>query len=84
VIGFLVVQAFALGGYIVKLNYDLEEAKRFPRPGTGTYQIDPGDASAVGTWPPSRLEFQMKDEIARNTISSLEERVKKLENLHTQ
>ena len=40
-------------------------------PGTGTYTIDMGDPAATNTWPPTRMEFNMKDQMARNQIDAL-------------
>ena len=42
-----------------------------PKPGTGTYTIDMGDPAATNTWPPTRMEFNMKDQMARNQIDQI-------------
>ena len=46
---------------------DLEK----PKPGTGIYTIDMGDPAATNTWPPTRMEFNMKDQMARNKIDAV-------------
>ena len=42
--------------------------------GDGVYSVDP-----KGTWPPSRGEYKMKDEMSRNKIMVLEEKIEDLE-----
>ena len=42
--------------------------------GDGVYSVDPS-----GTWPPSRGEYKMKDEMSRNKIMVLEEKIEDLE-----
>ena len=49
----------------------VEQALELPKPGTGTYTIDMGDPAATNTWPPTRMEFNMKDQMARNQIDQL-------------
>ena len=41
--------------------------------GDGVYSVDP-----TGTWPPSRGEYKMKDEMSRNKIMVLEEKIQDL------
>jgi len=53
------------------LEIKVEEALEKPKPGTGTYTIDMGDPAASNTWPPTRMEFNMKDQMARNQIDGL-------------
>jgi hypothetical protein len=43
--------------------------------GDGVYSVDP-----TGTWPPSRGEYKMKDEMSRNKLIVLEEKIEDLEN----
>ncbi len=50
------------------LEVKVQEALEKPLPGTGTYMIDMGDPAATQTWPPTRMEFNMKDQMARNQI----------------
>ena len=42
--------------------------------GDGVYSVDPS-----GTWPPSRGEYKMKDEMSRNKLIVLEEKIEDLE-----
>ena len=53
------------------LEIKVEKALELPKPGTGTYVIDMGDPAASNTWPPTRMEFNMKDQMARNKIDAL-------------
>ena len=53
------------------LEVKVQEALEKPLPGTGTYMIDMGDPAATQTWPPTRMEFNMKDQMARNQIDML-------------
>ena len=55
----------------VELEDKVEKALEMPKPGTGTYTIDMGDPAASNTWPPTRMEFNMKDQMARNQIDQL-------------
>jgi hypothetical protein len=41
--------------------------------GDGVYSVDPS-----GTWPPSRGEYKMKDEMSRNKIVVLEKELEEL------
>ena len=52
---------------------DLENT--FTPIGDGVYTVDPNS-----TWPPSRGEYKMKDEMSRNKIMVLEEKIEDLEN----
>ena len=62
----------------VELESKVEQALELPKPGTGTYMIDMGDPAATQTWPPTRMEFNMKDEMARQKIDRV---IKDLEEL---
>tara|TARA_B100001094_G_scaffold127073_1_gene123098 strand:+ start:113 stop:457 length:345 start_codon:yes stop_codon:yes gene_type:complete len=53
------------------LEVKVQEALEKPKPGTGIYTIDMGDPAATNTWPPTRMEFNMKDQMARNKIDIL-------------
>ena len=55
----------------MELEIKVQEALELPKPGTGTYTIDMGDPAASQTWPPSRMEFNMKDQMARNQIDMI-------------
>ena len=53
---------------MVELDKRLTELEnRFTPIGDGVYSVDP-----TGTWPPSRGEYKMKDEMSRNKIVVLE------------
>ena len=54
-----------------ELEAKVEKALELPKPGTGIYTIDMGDPAATNTWPPTRMEFNMKDQMARNQIDGL-------------
>jgi len=69
-IAIAVVIATFVGGYY-KLHSDIEEAKQLPRPGKGVYIVDAADANAKETWPASRSEYNMKDQLARQTLIQL-------------
>ena len=66
---------FGLMATIISKFVDLEDkvqqALESPKPGTGTYTIDMGDPAATNTWPPTRMEFNMKDQMARNKIDAV-------------
>ena len=62
----------------VELETKVQEALEKPKPGTGTYTIDMGDPAASQTWPPTRMEFNMKDEMARQKIDNI---IKELDEL---
>ena len=55
----------------VELENKVANALEEPKPGTGTYTIDMGDPAASQTWPPTRMEFNMKDEMARQKIDNV-------------
>ena len=67
-----------INGKFMELEQKVEEALEKPKPGTGTYTIDMGDPAATQTWPPTRMEFNMKDQMARNKIDQV---IKDLEDL---
>ena len=56
----------------------IDDAKKLPKPGVGTYSVDLGDPSAKGSWPPSRNEYKMKDELSRQMILKIQEDIKEL------
>ena len=62
-----------------ELESQVEKALELPKPGTGTYTIDMGDPAASNTWPPTRMEFNMKDQMARNQIDAL---IKEIEEMN--
>ena len=53
------------------LEIKVQDALEKPKPGTGIYTIDMGDPAATNTWPPTRMEFNMKDQMARNQINAV-------------
>ena len=61
----------SINSKFVDLESKVQEALEKPKPGTGTYTIDMGDPAASNTWPPTRMEFNMKDQMARNQIDQL-------------
>ena len=54
-----------------ELETKVQQALELPKPGTGIYTIDMGDPAATNTWPPTRMEFNMKDQMARNQINAI-------------
>ena len=62
-----------------ELESKVEQALELPKPGTGINTIDMGDPAATNTWPPTRMEFNMKDQMARNQIDML---VKEIEEIN--
>ena len=54
-----------------ELESQVQKALELPKPGTGTYTIAMGDPAATNTWPPTRMEFNMKDQMARNQINAI-------------
>ena len=65
--------------FYVQIQADIEEAKLLPKIGTGNYMIDAGDPSAVNTYPPTRVEFNMKDQMSRMTLDQLVKKVEEME-----
>ena len=61
-----------------ELETKVQKALELPKPGTGIYTIDMGDPAATNTWPPTRMEFNMKDQMARNQIDALVKEVDEL------
>ena len=61
-----------------ELESKVQQALELPKPGTGIYTIDMGDPAATNTWPPTRMEFNMKDQMARNQIDALVKEVDEL------
>ena len=70
----IVVVLFSAFGFYYKLMGEIEEAKLLPKTGNGLYSVDPQT-----TWPPSRGEYKMKDEMSRNKLIVLEEKIEDLE-----
>lgn len=78
-LGSIITGIAVIIGFYYMIMGEIEEAKELPVPGTGAYFVNPGDPSAKETWPPSRNEYKMKDEMARLTIMELEEEIEELE-----
>ena len=60
-------------GFYYKLMGEIEEAKLLPKTGNGVYSVDPQT-----TWPPSRNEYKMRDDLQVNKIKVLENDVEEL------
>ena len=69
----------SINSKFVDLEIKVQEALEKPVPGTGTYTIDMGDPAATNTWPPTRMEFNMKDQMARNKIDAV---IKEIEDIN--
>ena len=61
----------SINSKFTELETKVQQALELPKPGTGTYTIDMGDPAATNTWPPTRMEFNMKDQMARNQINAV-------------
>ena len=61
----------SINSKFTELETKVQQALELPKPGTGTYTIDMGDPAATNTWPPTRMEFKMKDQMARNQIDQI-------------
>ena len=59
---------------MIEMDKRLTELEnRFTPIGDGVYTVDPNS-----TWPPSRGEYKMKDEMSRNKIVVLEKEIEEL------
>ena len=61
----------SINSKFAELEGKVERALELPKPGTGTYTIEMRDPAATNTWPPTRMEFNMKDQMARNQINAV-------------
>ena len=68
----------SINSKFVELESKVQEALEKPKPGTGIYTIDMGDPAASNSWPPTRMEFNMKDQMARNQIDQLRKEIDEL------
>ena len=59
-------------GFYYQLHSEIEEAKELPKIGTGIYVIDPADTRATETYPPTRGEFSMKDQMSRQILLQMQ------------
>ena len=78
-IGMIIAAIVSATIFYVQIQADIEEAKLLPNIGTGNYMIDAGDPSAVNTYPPTRVEFNMKDQMSRMTLDQLVKKVEDME-----
>ena len=62
-----------------ELEDKVEKALELPKPGTGIYTIDLSDPAASQSWPPTRMEFNMKDQMSRMTLDQLVKKVEEME-----
>ena len=74
-LGAIAVGIATLVGFYYKLHSEIEEAKSLPRIGTGVYSIDASDANAKETYPPTRGEFSMKDQMSRQILLQLQKEI---------
>ena len=61
----------SINSKFLELENQVQKALELPKPGTGIYTIDLSDPAASQSWPPTRMEFNMKDQMARNQIDQL-------------
>ena len=78
-IGMIVVAIVSMTMFYFQIQADIEEAKLLPIIGTGQYVIDAADEKAKATYPPTRVEFNMKDQMSRITLDQLIEKVEEME-----
>ena len=70
--------ASLIGGWYAfdsSIDARIEEKVGSLKPGKGFYQVDPADPAAKETWPPSRQEFDMKDQMTRKEFIEFKEEV---------
>ena len=78
-IGMVVGAIIAGTMFYYQIMEEIELAKELPRVGTGTYIIDQADPQALNTYPPTRGEFNMKDQMSRMTLDQLIKKVEEME-----
>ena len=78
-IGGLVVAIIAGTMFYYQIMEEIQLAKELPKVGTGTYIIDQADPQALNTYPPTRVEFNMKDQMSRMTLDQLIKKVEEME-----
>ena len=78
-IGMVVAAIVAGTMFYYQIMEEIQLAKELPKVGTGTYIIDQADAQALNTYPPTRVEFNMKDQISRMTLDQLIKKVEEME-----
>jgi hypothetical protein len=78
-IGMVVAAIISITMFYFQIQSDIEEAKLLPKIGSGQYTIDAGDMQAINTYPPTRVEFNMKDQMSRMTLDQLVSKVEEME-----
>ena len=78
-IGMVVVAIISTTMLYYQIMEEIEIAKQLPVVGTGTYIIDQADPQALNTYPPTRVEFNMKDQMSRMTLDQLVKKVEEME-----
>ena len=78
-IGMVVGAIIAGTMFYYQIMEEIELAKELPKVGTGTYIIDQADPQALNTYPPTRVEFNMKDQMSRMTLDQLIKKVEEME-----
>ena len=78
-IGMVVVAIISGTMFYYQIMEEIELAKELPKVGTGTYIIDQADPQALNTYPPTRVEFNMKDQMSRMTLAQLIKKVEEME-----
>ena len=78
-IGMVVVAIISTTMLYYQIMEEIEIAKQLPVVGTGTYIIDQADPQALNTYPPTRVEFNMKDQMSRMTLDQLIKKVEEME-----
>ena len=78
-IGMVVIAIVSATMIYYQIMEEIEIAKQLPVVGTGTYIIDQADPQALNTYPPTRVEFNMKDQMSRMTLDQLVKKVEEME-----
>ena len=78
-IGMVVAAIVAGTMFYYQIMEEIQLAKELHKVGTGTYIIDQADTQALNTYPPTRVEFNMKDQISRMTLDQLIKKVEEME-----
>ena len=78
-IGMVIAAIVAGTMFYYQIMEEIQLAKELPKVGTGTYIIDQADPQALNTYPPTRVEFNMKDQISRMTLDQLIKKVEEME-----
>ena len=78
-IGMVVIAIVSATMFYYQIIEEIEIAKQLPVVGTGTYIIDQADPQALNTYPPTRVEFNMKDQMSRMTLDQLVKKVEEME-----